>query len=90
MIYGSVWMIGDVNHLGKFLGMIFVNADKNNTYPNTSAPVTFKGIGRNDFELLHNLVTDSFMEFLSPSASTFYQICFVASLLIILVSFLPI
>ena len=50
VIYGSVWMIGNVNHLSKFLGMIFVNGDKNNTYPNTSLPVTFKDIGMHKFE----------------------------------------
>ena len=46
--YGRVWMIGDVNHLGKFHGMIFVNADKNYTYPNASLPVTLKDIGMNN------------------------------------------
>ena len=45
MIYDSVWVIGDVNHLGKFQGKIFVNADKNIIYPNASLPVTFKNIG---------------------------------------------
>ena len=45
--YGSVWMIGDVNHLGKFHGMIFVNSDKNNTYPNARLPIIFKNIGIN-------------------------------------------
>ena len=50
VIYGSVWMIGDINHLGKFHGMIFVNADKNNTYPNATSPVNFKDIGMHKFE----------------------------------------
>ena len=52
VIYGSVWMIGDANHLGKFHGRIFVNADKDNTYPNTSLPVTFKDVGIIKLEFL--------------------------------------
>ena len=45
VIYGSLWMIGDVTYLGKFQGKIFVNADKNDTYPNANPPITFKNIG---------------------------------------------
>ena len=43
-------MIGDVTDLGRFQGKIFVNADKNNTYPNASAPVSFEDIGMQNFE----------------------------------------
>ena len=51
MIYGSVWVIGDVNHLGRFQGKIFVNAEQDNTYPNSSLPITLKDIvGMHDFE----------------------------------------
>ena len=49
--YTSDWIIGDMTHLGKFQGKIFVNADKNNTYPNAIQPITFKEIGMYNFEL---------------------------------------
>ena len=51
VLYGSVWIIGDLSQLGRFHGKIFVNADKNNTYPNASLPVTFKDIGMHKLEL---------------------------------------
>ena len=50
VLYGLVWIIGDVTDLGRFLGKIFVNADKNNTYPNASTPVSFEDIGMQNFE----------------------------------------
>ena len=46
----SDWIIGDVTNLGKFHGKIFVNADKNDTYPNASLPITFKNIGMHELE----------------------------------------
>ena len=46
----SDWIIGDMIHLGKFHGKIFVNADKNDTYPNASLPITFKNIGMHELE----------------------------------------
>ena len=37
----SDWIIGDMIHLGKFHGKIFVNVDQNDIYPNASLPITF-------------------------------------------------
>ena len=50
VIYGSVWMIGDMTQLGNFQGKIIVNADDDNTYPNASGSVFFKDIGMNKFK----------------------------------------
>ena len=49
--YTSDWIIGNVTNLGKYLGDIYINADKDNTYPNASMPVTFKNIGMHNFEI---------------------------------------
>ena len=44
-------MIGDVTNLGgRFRGKIFVNADKNNTYPNASLPVFKDVVGMHKYE----------------------------------------
>ena len=43
--YTSDWIIGSVTNLGKYRGKIYINDDKDNTYPNASLPVTFKNIG---------------------------------------------
>ena len=48
--YISDWIIGDATNLGKYLGNIYIYADKNNLYPDASKPVTFKNIGMHIFK----------------------------------------
>ena len=54
--YTSDWIIGNVTNLGKYWGKILINADKNNTYPNASLPVTFKKVG------IHIILNDNIIK----------------------------
>lgn len=46
----AVWIIGDLTNFGEFQGSIYINIDKNTTYPN-AAPLslTLEDIGMLDF-----------------------------------------